>query len=181
MKELINMFWAFFRIGGLTFGGGYAMLPMLQKEAVENYGWCTQEELMDYYTVGQCVPGIIATNTATFIGYNKRGVVGALACIAGVITPSIVIIMCIAAFISSFTNNPIMAHAFAGIRVAVTVLVGHAVYKMAKKALIDKVTIAIFTAALLTALFTDISSILIIIAAGICGVAVNTIKEGRKA
>jgi len=182
LSELFTMFWAFFRIGGLTFGGGYAMLPMLTKEAVEKYGWCTQEELLDYYTVGQCVPGIIATNTATFIGYRKRGFLGALFCIAGVVAPSLIIIMCIAAFIQNLAGNAMMAHAFNGIRVAVTVLVGDAIYKLWKKSIIDKFTMAIFLVTLVIQLFVDVSPILIIVVAGLSGyLAKKFIKKGEKA
>ena len=102
MKELLDMFLTFARIGGFTFGGGYAMLPMLQKEVVNGRHWATDEELMDYYAIGQCTPGIIAVNTATFVGYKNRGIPGAIAATLGVIAPSLVIIMIIAAFISNF-------------------------------------------------------------------------------
>ena len=95
MGELFDLFKAFFRIGGLTFGGGYAMLPMLEKEVVENKKWATSEELLDYYAVGQTTPGVIAVNTATFVGYKQRGIVGALFATAGVVFPSLVIIMII--------------------------------------------------------------------------------------
>ena len=124
MKELWTMFLTFCRIGGLTFGGGYAMLPMLQREVVEKYGWATEEELMDYYAVGQCTPGIIAVNTATFIGYKRKGITGAIAATAGVVFPSLVIITVIAAFLSNIQDNLYVQHAFAGIRVAVCALVG---------------------------------------------------------
>jgi len=95
MKELLDMFLTFARIGGFTFGGGYAMLPMLQKEVVNGRHWATDEELMDYYAIGQCTPGIIAVNTATFVGYKNRGIPGAIAATLGVIAPSLVIIMII--------------------------------------------------------------------------------------
>ena len=104
MKELVKLFLAFARIGGLTFGGGYAMLPMLQREAVEKNGWVSEEELMDYYAVGQCIPGVIAVNTATFIGTKAKGLPGAIAASLGVISPSLVIIIAIAAFIQSFSE-----------------------------------------------------------------------------
>ena len=104
MRELLDLFFTFARIGGLTFGGGYAMLPMLQKEVVERRGWATNEELMDYYAIGQCTPGIIAVNTATFIGNKTRGVVGGVVATLGVVFPSLVIITIIAAFISNFAD-----------------------------------------------------------------------------
>lgn len=116
MKELLDMFLTFARIGGFTFGGGYAMLPMLQKEVVNGRHWATDEELMDYYAIGQCTPGIIAVNTATFVGYKNRGIPGAIAATLGVIAPSLVIIMIIAAFISNFIELSFVSSAFAGIR-----------------------------------------------------------------
>ena len=127
MKELLDMFLTFARIGGFTFGGGYAMLPMLQKEVVNGRHWATDEELMDYYAIGQCTPGIIAVNTATFVGYKNRGIPGAIAATLGVIAPSLVIIMIIAAFISNFIELSFVSSAFAGIRACVCVLIGSAV------------------------------------------------------
>ena len=121
MKELLDMFLTFARIGGFTFGGGYAMLPMLQKEVVNGRHWATDEELMDYYAIGQCTPGIIAVNTATFVGYKNRGIPGAIAATLGVIAPSLVIIMIIAAFISNFIELSFVSSAFAGIRACVCV------------------------------------------------------------
>lgn len=132
MKELLDMFLTFARIGGFTFGGGYAMLPMLQKEVVNGRHWATDEELMDYYAIGQCTPGIIAVNTATFVGYKNRGIPGAIAATLGVIAPSLVIIMIIAAFISNFIELSFVSSAFAGIRACVCVLIGDAVVKLAK-------------------------------------------------
>ena len=123
MKELFDLFLAFERIGALTFGGGYAMLPMLQKEVVDKYHWATEDELMDYYAIGQCTPGIIAVNTATFIGYKRRGLIGAAFSTLGMVFPSLVIITVIAAFIQNFAHIEAVQHAFAGIRVAVCVLI----------------------------------------------------------
>ena len=97
MNVLIHLFMAFARIGAFTFGGGYAMLPMLQKEVVEKYHWATEDEIMDYYAIGQCTPGIIAVNTATFVGYKTAGIPGADLATLGMITPSIIIITVIAA------------------------------------------------------------------------------------
>ena len=104
MKELWELFIVFAKIGGFTFGGGYAMLPILQREVVENRNWATSEELMDYYAIGQCTPGIIAVNTATFIGYKRKGIIGGIVATIGCVFPSLVIIMIIAAFINSFTH-----------------------------------------------------------------------------
>ena len=181
MKELLELFLAFARIGGLTFGGGYAMLPMLQREVVENKGWATEAELMDYYAVGQCIPGVIAVNTATFIGNKVRGVIGAIAASLGVISPSLVIIIAIAAFIQSFSELEIVQNAFAGIRVGVCVLIFSAVAKLFKKAIVDKFTLGLFSVVFVLTVFSDISPITFVILAAIAGIIVHVffLKGGK--
>ena len=181
MKELFELFLAFARIGGLTFGGGYAMLPMLQREAVEKQDWVTEEELMDYYAVGQCIPGVIAVNTATFIGNKVKGLPGAIAASLGVISPSLVIIIAIAAFIQSFSDLPIVQNAFAGIRVGVCVLILSAVLKLFKKAIIDKFTLGLFAVVFLLSIFTDISPIVFVIVSALAGIIVHAffLKGGK--
>lgn len=178
MKELLELFLAFVRIGGLTFGGGYAMLPMLRREVVENKGWTTEEELMDYFAVGQCLPGVIAVNSATFVGSKVRGLSGAVAASLGVITPSLVIIIAIAAFIQSFSELPIVQNAFAGIRVGVCVLILDSVIKLFKKAIVDKFTFALFAVTFGLSIFTDISPIIFVIIAAIGGIIVHVLKGG---
>lgn len=180
MKELLEMFVIFARIGGFTFGGGYAMLPMLEKEIVNNKHWATEEELMDYYAIGQCTPGIIAINTATFIGYKVKGLPGAIFATLGVIAPSLVIITIIAAFISNFIELTFVKSAFAGIRACVCVLIFNAVLKLAKKALVDKATVILFAVVLLLSLFTDISPALFVVFAGAVGIFLKGKKEENK-
>jgi chromate transporter len=179
MKELWELFITFAKIGSFTFGGGYAMLPMLQKEVVENKKWETEENLMDYYAVGQCTPGVIAVNTATFVGYKQRGIIGAISATLGVIAPSLVIIMIIAAFVNNFAQIPVVQHALAGVRVCVCVLVCDAVIKLAKKSLVDAATYAIFAAVMILALFTNTATYLLVIAAGVAGVLIKVIMEKR--
>lgn len=175
MRDLWDLFLTFCRIGGLTFGGGYAMLPMLQKEVVENRRWATEEQIMDYYAVGQCTPGIIAVNTATFVGYNNSGVLGAIAATSGVVFPSLVIIMIIAAFISNFADLAIVQQAFAGIRVAVGVLVLNAIIKLWKSGVKDVVGIIIFAVTFVVSLIFSLSPVYVVIGAIIVG-----ILAGRK-
>ena len=172
----INLF-----ISAFTFGGGYAMLPILQREVVENRNWVTSEELMDYYAIGQCTPGIIAVNTATFIGYKRKGIIGGIVATVGCIFPSLVIIMIIAAFINSFTHIVWVQHALAGIRVCVCVLVLDAVIKLAKKSLIDAATYLIFAAVVILSLFTNVASFVWIVCAGAAGVIIKTLMERSKA
>lgn len=179
MKLLFDLFYIFARIGGFTFGGGYAMLPMLQKEVVEKRKWATQDELMDYYAIGQCTPGIIAVNVATFIGTKLKGFWGALFATLGVITPSIIIIMIIAAFISGFQDIEMVTHAFNGIRAAVVALILSSVIKLSKKSLVDKITTVIFVLVALLSFFTDVSPVLFIITVAFISLAINLIKAKK--
>ncbi len=183
MKELLDLFFTFARIGGLTFGGGYAMLPMLQKEVVEKRGWATNEELMDYYAIGQCTPGIIAVNTATFIGNKTRGVIGGIVATLGVVFPSLVIITIIAAFISNFADLAVVKNAFAGIRVCVFVLILNAVVKLGKSSIKDAVTLGIFLVVLIGSLLLDVSPIIFVLIAAVVGIAAQVLlkKGGAKA
>lgn len=175
--KLWDLFWTFCRIGGLTFGGGYAMLPMLQKEVVENRKWATEEELLDYYAVGQCTPGIIAVNTATFIGLKTRGILGAFVATAGVVFPSLVIITVIAGFIANFADLAVVQHAFAGIRVCVSVLVINAIIKLWRSGVKDIIGVVIFAAVFLLSVVLDISPVFIIIGAIGMGILISAVKE----
>ena len=170
MKELWKMFFAFARIGGLTFGGGYAMLPMLQKEVVEKNGWATEEELMDYYAIGQCTPGVIAVNTATFIGFKSKGAAGAVAATLGVVFPSVVIISLLAGVIEAFSHILWVQHAFGGIRICVCVLIANSVVKLYKKAVVDKATLVIFLAVMLGSYLLDLSPVVFVVLAAFAGI-----------
>ena len=139
-----DLFLTFAKVGVCTFGGGYAMLPILQREVVEKKGWATDEELTDYFAVGQCTPGIIAVNTATFIGYKHRGIPGGVLTTLGVVFPSLVIITAIAAFLSNFADIPVVQHALAGINAAVVALIAASVLKLSKSTLKNGAAIAIF-------------------------------------
>ena len=173
MKTLFKMFLTFARIGGFTFGGGYAMLPMLQREVVEKYKWATNDELLDYYAIGQCTPGVIAVNTATFIGYKLKGIPGAIFATLGVVTPSIIIIGIIAAFISNFRDLEVVQWAFSGIRAAVVALILSAVIKIGKKSIIDIFTVIIFLMVAVLSFVLDISPVIFVIAAAVCGLVLN--------
>lgn len=179
MKELMNLFWSFCRIGGLTFGGGYAMLPMLQKEVVETHKWATEQELLDYYAVGQATPGVIAVNTATFIGYKEKGILGAIFATSGVVFPSLAIIMSIAGFIDSFSDLNIVQHAFSGIRVAVGVLILNALVKMVKGSVKDILGIILFVATFIISIFFNISVVYIVVASALIGIISDFINRKR--
>ena len=168
-RELLDMFLVFFRIGAVTFGGGYAMLPILQRELVENRGWTTEEELTDYFAIGQCTPGIIAVNTATFIGRKKAGNIGGIVTTLGVIAPSLIIISIIAALINNFASLVWVQNALAGIRVCVCVFILNAVIKLIKSAVVDKATLVMYIVLFLAAVFFDFSPVLSVIVAGVLG------------
>lgn len=144
MNIYLDLFLTFAKVGVCTFGGGYAMLPILQREVVEKKGWATDEELTDYFAVGQCTPGIIAVNTATFIGYKHKGVPGGVLTTLGVVFPSLVIITAIAAFLSNFADIPVVQHALAGINAAVVALIAASVLKLGRSTLKTGAAIAIF-------------------------------------
>ena len=172
MKELWELFWLFAKMGSVTFGGGYAMLPILQRELVEKRGWVTNEELADYYAVGQCTPGIIAVNTSTFIGEKRRGIVGGIVTTLGFVFPSIVIISLIAAFLSNFAELAVVRNAFAGIQACVCVLILNAVVKLMKGAVKNVPAVVIYLVVLAASVFFGLSPIILVVAAGLAGVAV---------
>ena len=170
MKELWDLFWTFAKMGAVTFGGGYAMLPILQREVVEKRSWATEEEVMDYYAVGQCTPGIIAVNVATFIGQKLRGVSGGIVATLGIVFPSLVIISILAGLIQNFAHIPVVINAFAGIQVCVCVLIFNAVRKLLKKAIVDKATAVIFVVVLLGSVFLAVSPVWFVVLAAVAGI-----------
>ena len=180
MKELLRLFGAFAKIGAFTFGGGYAMLPMLEKELVEKHGWVTEEDLADYFAIGQCTPGVIAVNTATFVGYKLKRIPGAIFATLGVIFPSMILILILAAFLSNFASFEVVKHAFAGIRVCVCVLIFSSVWKLGKKSLKNWITWVIFGAVFLLAAFSNIATAILVIATGLLGFFITLIRERRK-
>lgn len=170
MKELLSLFWVFARMGAVTFGGGYAMLPIIQREVVEKRGWASEEEIMDYYAIGQCTSGIIAVNTSTFIGYKRKGVMGGIAATLGFVFPSLVIITVIAAFLRNFSHIAFVRHAFNGIRACVCALILDAVLKLGKKSVVDLKCLAICAAVLLLSMFTPVSPAVLVVGAGVLGI-----------
>ena len=179
MHPYLDLFFTFARIGACTFGGGYAMLPILQREIVDKRGWTTEDELMDYSAIGQCTPGVIAVNTSTFIGYKTHGLPGAVAATAGMISPSLVIIIIIAAFIQQFAHLEVVQNAFAGIRIAVCALVLQSVWKMAKKGVVDVPTAVILVITFIAVAFLGISPVTMVVVAAAAGILVNLIRRRR--
>ena len=185
MKILGDLFLTFMQVGGLTFGGGYAMLPILQREVVEKRNWATDEELTDYFAVGQCTPGIIAVNTATFVGQKQAGVLGGIVATLGIVAPSLVLISILAGFINTFAELAVIKNAFAGIRVCVCVLIFNAVCKLWKSSVKSKLALAIFAVVTLGALLFDLSPVFFVIVAAVLGIALEQFapaaRKGKKA
>ena len=179
LKELLTLFLTFAKVGVMTFGGGYAMLPILQREVVENKGWATDEELTDYFAIGQCTPGVIAVNTATFIGQKRRGILGGIMAPLGVVFPSLVIIAALAGVITTFSHLAWVQHAFAGIRVCVCVLIFNAVLKLWKGAVKDVWGLVIFLVILALSVFTKLSPIIYVLAAAVAGLLIKNLGAKR--
>ena len=196
MNLYFDLFWTFAKIGVCTFGGGYAMLPILQRELVEKRHWASEEELSDYFAIGQCTPGIIAVNTATFVGHKLKGAAGGVAATLGLVFPCLVIIMLIAAFLQNFAHLPVVVHAFNGVRACVCALILSSVLKLRKSTVVDKPTVVIFAAVLILAVVGNFaafpanalgavlgyvcSPIVLVVAAGAAGLCVRAAKGGRK-
>lgn len=181
MNIYADLFLTFAKVGVMTFGGGYAMLPILQREVVDNKGWVTEEEIMDYYAIGQCTPGIIAVNTATFIGQKLKGIPGAILTTLGVVFPSLVIISCLAMVIEAFSHLVWVQNAFGGIRVCVCVLIANSVVKLYKKAVVDKLTFGLFLVVTLGSFLLDLSPVVFILLAAALGITAQSMKGGKKA
>lgn len=177
MKELLSLFVSFFKIGGLTFGGGLSMLPMLEFELVDKKKWVESEELLDCYAIGQCTPGIIAVNTATFIGYKRKGVLGAIFATFGMILPSLLIISFIALFLEEFMQYEIVAHALMGIKAVVCALLFHTVLGLIKKSVVGVVTGILCVMGTLAALFTELPVIVIVLISAFLGIIIKSIEE----
>ncbi|MBR3017722.1 MAG: chromate transporter [Clostridia bacterium] len=178
MNSLLELYITFVRIGCVTFGGGYAMLPILERELVDKRHWTTMDDLRDYFSIGQCTPGVIAMNVSTFIGQKKDGVKGALIAGLGFLTGPLVIITVIAAFLQNFANYPIVQHAFAGIRVCVCVLILQAVLRLWKKSVVDGIALAIYLAVFVLNAFSSllpvkIPAAVLVILAGCVGMFIS--------
>ncbi|WFA08680.1 chromate transporter [Tissierella sp. Yu-01] len=174
---LWKMFITFFKIGAFTFGGGYAMIPIIQEEVVEKKKWIEDAEFMDAIALAQASPGPVAVNTSVYCGYKLRGVIGAIVCTLGTVLPSFFTILFIAIFFYQFKDNDIVSQIFMGIRPAVVALILSAVYKMWKKSKFsyDKLVVVIGT--ILIIVLFDISPIWMVIAGGLGSFLINKIRE----
>ena len=179
MLLLLELFWTFAKMGVITFGGGYAMLPILQREIVDRKKWATEEEIVDYFAIGQCTPGVIAINTATFIGQKLKGIIGGIIATLGLVFPSLIIISLLASVIETYSHLEWVQHAFGGVRICVCILIINAVVKLFKTSVIDWKTFVIFILVTVGSTFTSISPVWFILVAALAGIVIRLI-EGRK-
>lgn len=185
MKELLELYLAFLKIGAVNFGGGYAMLPLLERDLVQDRGWTTTQDLTDYFAIGQCTPGLIALNVSTFIGSRRKGIPGAIVATTGFVTIPIVIILIIATFLQGFADYPVVQNAFAGIRVCVCVLIVQAVLRLWNKSVVDNTTLILYLGVfLMTALSgvlpLAIPAAVLVIISGMLGVIIGGFRDKNK-
>lgn len=179
-KLLFSLFWSFFKIGAFTFGGGYAMLPIMHKEVTQTHHWISDEETLDMMAIAESTPGAFAINMATFTGYKVAGTFGSACATFGVVLPSFIIISVLSYFITQFKNNPYVAYAFSGIRIGVVVLVANAVIKLSKKLQKTRFNyIFIIGVFILSAVF-DIDTVLLLLASALCGILYHLYRAKRE-
>ncbi len=182
--SLLSLYLTFVKLGCVTFGGGYAMLPILEEELVKKKGWTTMDDLRDYFSIGQCTPGVIAMNVSTFIGEKLGGVPGALMASLGFLTGPVILIILIAAFLTNFSSLEIVQHAFAGIRVCVCVLIVQAVLRLWKTSVVDIPTLVICLVIFCLNAFSGYLPVklpmaLLVVLSGVAGILLSSAKNVR--
>lgn len=177
--KLINMFISFLKIGVLLLGGGYVIVPLLNNELVDKNGWITKEEVIDFYAMGQCVPGIIAVNTTLFVGYKLRGKAGALAAFFGLILPPFIVIILLASVLIKMSQNIVMGDVFWGVNISIIILMFLTVKEVWKTSIVDKFTFLIF---ILILILSDagVSPSVSIIASAILGIVYKIFEKKTK-
>lgn len=173
MKLLWSLFFTFMKISPFSFGGGYAMIPLLERAVTEKKKWAKKEDITDVLVMAQTVPGSIAVNTATFIGYRLAGLSGAVVGTLGIVTPTFIIIVLLAALFLNFQHNPIVAAALMGIRPAIVALIIYAAIKIGKTAIFDIKTLIFAVISLILFLFVHMHPIVILVAGGLGGILLN--------
>lgn len=181
MKKLLSLFWTFFKIGAFTFGGGYAMIPLIQKEAVEKKGWVTDDDILEIIAIAESTPGPVAINSATFVGYRTCGFWGAAAATFGVVLPSFVIILAIGYVLNEFQQAPVVQYAFNGIRAGVLALLFKALFTMYKKSPKGWVSYVVMAAAFVLTAILKINVFIVILVCAVFGLVTALIAERRAA
>ncbi|KKI89442.1 chromate transporter [Bacillus sp. SA1-12] len=176
-KIIVHLFWTFFKISPITFGGGYAMLPIIEKEVVHKRNWAKSEDLTDVFAIAGTVPGAIAVNAATFVGHRIAGLRGAIAAALGTLTPTFIIVLFLSSMLASFQENPHVEAAFYGIRSATVALIVYAGIKMSRTSLIDKTTSLLAGSMFIAMLFFHWHPVFIILIGAILGILIIKVKE----
>jgi chromate transporter len=169
VKEYVDLLATFFKLGALTFGGGYAMIPVVERELIQKKGWITMEEVMNYYAIAQVTPGIIAVNLSTFVGCKRKGPLGGVLATVGFVLPGVALVTVVAICLGNFEDLPAVRHAFAGIRVAVGALILDTVIKAVKGVLKSWKTLALYGIVFTLSFVGGVSPALLIIASGAAG------------
>jgi len=178
-KTLWQLFVTFLKIGGFTFGGGYAMIPLVQKEAVENKKWVTDDDILEIIAIAESTPGPIAINSATFVGYRTAGVLGAMCATLGVVLPSFVVILAISYVLREFQQIQAVQYAFNGIRAGVLALLFKALWTMYKKSPKGLVSYVVMAGAFLVTAFTNVNVIFVVIGCAVFGLVTSFMMERR--
>lgn len=181
IKNLCALYWTMFKIGLTTFGGGYAMVAIIDRELSDKKHWIEKDEILNYIAISQITPGVMAVNVSTFVGRKRGGVLGAAAATLGVVTPSILIIMLIAAVLVNFADNAYVMHAFAGIRICVCAIILNATIGFIKKTVIDVLTLCIFLGVFITAAFTSLPTVYIVLGIIVLSIFYTLLVSGKKA
>ena len=179
-KTALQLFWTFFKIGAFTFGGGYAMLPLIQHETVEKKGWISDDDILEIVAIAESTPGPFAINSATFVGYRTAGAFGSFCATLGVVLPSFIIISIIARLLNEFQDIKAVKYAFWGIRAGVLALIVKALYNMYKKAPKDILSYIIMAAALLLTAFLDVNVLIVVIGCAVFGFVSSLIIKRRE-
>ena len=177
IKDIFDLYFTFFKIGSVTFGGGYAMLPILERTLVDKKHWTTNDALLDYYAISQATPGVIAVNVSTFVGFYRRGILGGIFATLGVITPSIIVITLIAEFISNFEDIIWVQKALLGINVAVAALLTYSVFNITKKNLKRWWNIFFYAASFVSVYFFKVHSVFVILASVLVGILLYFVQR----
>ena len=175
----MELFWAFFKIGAVTFGGGLAMLPILERDLVEKRAWTTKENLLDYFAIGQATPGIIAVNVATFLGYNHAGILGGCVATCGVVAPSVIVISFIALFLAGFNDIVLVEKALCGINVAVSALLCKILWGFRKNILESAISVLLCIAAFCAIVIFHVNTVIVICAAMLIGCCLYVFEKRK--
>ncbi|WP_274364245.1 chromate transporter [Paenibacillus thermotolerans] len=175
-KKALSLFLAFCRIGPVTFGGGFAMIPLIEKEIVGRRKWLASEEVTDVFAVAQSIPGAVAINAATIIGYRRAGVVGAIAALLGVLLPTFLIVLFLSMIVLHVQQNPMIEAAFKGIDAAIVAIILYAGMKTGKTAVQDKMTLAVVIATVLALFFTNVHPVFIILFGFFLGMVMVSVR-----